>query len=144
MVCSAMPGEGGGLIVRPIGGAECASCGEPHLYALDEVVLEDMCAIDRRDGSVCMEWVGRGRSPLGCFCNSCGVFVEDAHFDAKSHFGSRLRGVKNIGEAISTMETLTGELASLSAEQLEARAERLEGQLETVRRVLASRKGYRD
>ena len=139
-----MPHEGGGLIVRSIGRAHCGACEKPHLYVLDEIVEEEMRAVDRTDGTIFMEWADRRANPLGSFCNTCGAFSEDEDADAIGHFGGRLKCVGNIGGVISAMETIAGELATLSVEQLEARAERLEVQLEAVRRSIASRKGYRD
>jgi len=143
-VHSVLPPEGGGLIVRSIGRAQCASCEEPHLYMLDEILLEEKRAVDPKTGEIFMEWMERRTGPLGSFCNTCGAFSEEECADAMGHFGSRLRGVSDIGEVISAMETIAGELATLNDVQLKARAERLEMQLETVRRIIDARKGYRD
>lgn len=143
-VHASLPQEGGGFIVRSIGRAECDACGKPHLYMLDEIAEEEMRAVDRTDGTIFMEWVDRRANPLGSFCNTCGTFSGDEDADAVGHLGGRLKGVRDIGGVISAMETIAGELATLSVEQLEARAERLEVQLEAVRRIIASRKGYRD
>lgn len=103
-----------------------------------------MCARSRVDDSIIMEWMDERVNALGAFCNTCGTFSQSGESSPNSLFGRRLTGVTNVTEVIFAMETVSGELKSLSKEQLEQDMQKLDVRREAIMREIKTRKGYRD